>query len=192
MIHPVDETLRELIVKNIQLLINEGANPNTQDRMGKTPLHLVVNLSTYSRMPNIIASFRKLKADLIQLLLNAGADPNILDRRGLTPFSEAVSLSDNRNYATTPIQLMIDSGKVSYENAHSALQRTRSPQIRQMLIDYLNKLQPEFIASQPPAQRIRRLHIPQPGYTLNSCDKLQQREEIMRELGQPSPPLTEQ
>ena len=130
MIHPVDETLRELIVKNIQLLINEGANPNTQDRMGKTPLHLVVNLSTYSRMPNIIASFRKLKADLIQLLLNAGADPNILDRRGLTPFSEAVSLSDNRNYATTPIQLMIDSGKVSYENAHSALQRTRRPQTR--------------------------------------------------------------
>ena len=62
---------------NIRLLLAAGANPNTVDRYGWTPLHAAV--------------FRG-HEEIIQLLLAAGADPNAGDQQyGWTPLHYTAS-----------------------------------------------------------------------------------------------------
>lgn len=56
--------------EKLQLLLDNGANPNTQDGAGKTALHYC---------------FNRLQAQTIDLLLKYGADPKIHDREGMTP-----------------------------------------------------------------------------------------------------------
>ena len=61
-----------------ELLIKEGANPNTQDHNGWTPLHEVA---------------QRKRLDLVRLLLDAGANPNIPGGdENYTPLHDAVEV----------------------------------------------------------------------------------------------------
>ena len=58
--------------KVIRILLERGANPNTQDNLGETPLIKVLKIS----------SADNLSVSVIELLLDRGADPNVKDRTG--------------------------------------------------------------------------------------------------------------
>ena len=64
--------------EQVQLLLDNGANPNHQDRFGNTPLHWKMRRAA-----------RGGKTDAIQKLLEAGADPWIRDNQGNMPIDEA-------------------------------------------------------------------------------------------------------
>ena len=59
-------------LEDLQTLLDNGANPNVRDHVGRTPLHLVA-FTHWGTLEMIIA------------LLEAGADPTIKDDRGRTP-----------------------------------------------------------------------------------------------------------
>lgn len=64
-----------------KLLLEHGANPNIQDDIGQTPLHIVV---------------LRRHDDIIPLLMKYHADPNIKDKFGETPLSDARKSGDAR------------------------------------------------------------------------------------------------
>ena len=82
----------------VQLLIDSGADPNSADQHGRTPLH-----NTACARNNCI--------EVAKILINNGADPNVADICGRTPlYLAAISY-----YKETPLhrdfaQLLIDGG----------------------------------------------------------------------------------
>ena len=72
----------------IQCLLEEGHNPNAQNKLGNTPLHLAANNED---------------RDSIQLLIARGADPDISNREGETALDWAI-LKEN----VGDIQLLFD------------------------------------------------------------------------------------
>jgi hypothetical protein len=66
------------IIKVIRLLIENGAQINTQDNSGKTPLFI----ATYQGRQNIV-----------QLLIESGADVNIKDENGKTALQTAIEMN---------------------------------------------------------------------------------------------------
>ncbi len=65
-------SMKNLInVKKIQTLINKGADINTTDENGDTPLHRTILFKSF---------------DTVKVLLKNGANPNIGNRIGVTPF----------------------------------------------------------------------------------------------------------
>jgi hypothetical protein len=70
----------EVVVKALQLLLARGANPNSTDKHGRTPLHLAV------------ANGHLL---CVQALLEGGANPNLKHVEGNTPLHTIV-LTDNQ------------------------------------------------------------------------------------------------
>ena len=64
----------------LEFLLDRGWKPDAEikDAMGRTPLHLCVELG---------------REDLVDALLNLGADPNSRDRDGVTPLNLCKSFS---------------------------------------------------------------------------------------------------
>ena len=72
----------------VELLLAKGADPNTKDWRGQTPLFTALN---------------KLRSPaLVKMLLEHGADPNIQDKDGRTPLIE---LSNHAYYKLLPARL---------------------------------------------------------------------------------------
>ena len=63
---------RKTEVKTVRVLVEHGANVNSLNWMGETPLYLAA---------------RHRRLDLVRLLLSAGADPDIATREGYTAWS---------------------------------------------------------------------------------------------------------
>ncbi|HEX4229885.1 MAG TPA: ankyrin repeat domain-containing protein [Bryobacteraceae bacterium] len=76
-----------------QELINAGANPNSRDGQGRTPLHAAVD------------AFGPGKLELMRLLLSKGADPNARDESGSSALDDAVWIGSSEKSA-----LLLDSG----------------------------------------------------------------------------------
>ncbi|MDF3047827.1 MAG: serine/threonine-protein phosphatase 6 regulatory ankyrin repeat subunit B-like [Candidatus Midichloriaceae bacterium] len=64
-----------------ELLLNEGANPNVQNKKGETPLHIVVGE----------------EEENIKFLLEKNADPNLKDKKGNVPLHYAVDAKSNEH-----------------------------------------------------------------------------------------------
>lgn len=62
--------------KLAQILINNGADINTKDKSGNTPLHYCIYYKNYK---------------LMKLLVNNGADVNVHDNNGRTPLHLAIA-----------------------------------------------------------------------------------------------------
>jgi len=109
----------------VWLLLLRGADPNVQDGIGHTPLHLAVKT--------------KPCVDVAKILLEAGADPNIQDAYGRTPLHYAVFHDNPRiislllrygadpnikdNEGKTPLDLARSRGKMK---AAEAIAKTKS------------------------------------------------------------------
>ena len=81
-------------------LLDAGADPNSQDKYGRTPLH---DAAFFAQIATV------------KMLLNAGANPNALADRGITPLHSAVSynkyLGDDGHRSKNPvIRILIDAG----------------------------------------------------------------------------------
>ena len=77
-------------VQGAGLLLDRGANPNTSDESGNTPLH--------------DAALRG-NQDMVRLLMDKGANPNVVGEKGKTPLHLAA-----KNGHMDVVQLLIDGG----------------------------------------------------------------------------------
>ena len=100
--------------KDVSRCLEEGADPNTRNKYGETPLHMIAK---FSKAPTVVAALAKAGADLkaqdkkgrtplhtaavfsktpevVTALINAGADLNTRDKRGRTPLEFAEIFSE--------------------------------------------------------------------------------------------------
>lgn len=73
---------------SIELLIQAGGDVNLQDKVGKTPLHVVIDLPCLSQEKCDVETIKA----IIQLLADAGADSTVQDSEGKSPVDYANSL----------------------------------------------------------------------------------------------------
>ena len=71
------------IVEAIKELVSHGADINTQNKKGKTPLHRATKLDNYS---------------ITKVLLELGSDPNIKDENGNTALEMALVDGNKMNF----------------------------------------------------------------------------------------------
>ena len=106
---PADTLFRGLTRRLGRLLLAAGADPNSKDRYGNTPLHWAAANAPTTALPLLLAGggdpyqinnntgWTPLhvaalfdKGDALQLLLARGGDPNLADKTGYTPLHRAV------------------------------------------------------------------------------------------------------
>lgn len=75
----------------VKTLLEAGANPNTRDFLGITPLIWAINHVPYKYTGQ---AFREVKMDVIQMLIEHGADINMRASEGDTPLLAAVTCAD--------------------------------------------------------------------------------------------------
>ncbi|XP_072178756.1 transient receptor potential cation channel subfamily A member 1 homolog [Diadema setosum] len=76
----------------VDLLLENGADPNTAGQHGKRPLHFVLSDKTISREVN-----KNCMQLIVTSLVNRHAKVNVPDRSGLTPLLMAVNLKGHKN-----------------------------------------------------------------------------------------------
>ena len=69
--------------ERVKLLVNKGANPNSRNRVGKTPLHMFAAAGN---------------APVVEFLVGKGAKLDVRDGRGLTPLG--IAKSPRRQFIT--------------------------------------------------------------------------------------------
>jgi ankyrin repeat protein len=87
-LHSLAEASRWWCLEAIRYLVEHGANINSVDERGETPLHIACGGAgstdmNYIRKPGFWAS------DCVRLLLDLGANPNALDNQGMSPLNSA-------------------------------------------------------------------------------------------------------
>jgi len=84
-------------MKQVEVLLKAGADPNTKDRAAKTPIHRAI-MARYGRYPSP-------NAEAVKVLTRGGADVNAADNEGVTP----LILAAKRGY-TEIVDLLLRSG----------------------------------------------------------------------------------
>lgn len=72
----------------VELLLNNGADVNTVDKYGSTPLHLAVENTVDANGDDYVLLDEE-EIDIVVCLLKAGADVNLLTERGESPIDIA-------------------------------------------------------------------------------------------------------
>ncbi|KAF4634858.1 hypothetical protein G7Y89_g3236 [Cudoniella acicularis] len=75
----------------IKYLLQKGANADTTNEKGETPLHIACSGTSYADMNCSNRYYGLWRIECVKLLLDAGADPNILDSDGLSCLHKASS-----------------------------------------------------------------------------------------------------
>ncbi len=129
-------------LKNTELLLKSGANPNARNVFDETPLHSAI--SSYFRLKVTRSKSMESSipedaiASIIEALLAKGADINARDLDGNTPFIQAISLS--LNACVPAVKLLIDRGadlKARNSSGKSGLHKAiqRSPDVAVIMIE---------------------------------------------------------
>lgn len=93
-------------VNTVARLLNDGADPNVQTKLGKTPAHK----SIYAESAQSIS--------ILRLLKQAGADLNKQDKNGSTPLHLAIS-NEKWLVADELERLICCNGKIQDKNGHT-------------------------------------------------------------------------
>lgn len=118
-------------VSKVRKLLQEGANPNTVDQNGKTPLHVVCQFYGRKHLENEAVQARVL--EIVQVLLEHGADVNAKEYEDwCTPLYY---------YLWSPkiVALLIKSGAQVNSNTswgHVPLHCVENPEVAVMLIEH--------------------------------------------------------
>ncbi len=115
------------VLRSVRLLLEHGANVETQNNHGSTPLHLAVqimdkevvqllvenvtsiNLRNNKGQTALHRASRRGDTDIIRIILNHGADVDAVDKNGSTPLHLAISDADLRS-AEQAIELLLKHG----------------------------------------------------------------------------------
>jgi hypothetical protein len=126
-------------VQVIQLLIDNKANTNAQDPLGRTPLHHAVR----SLNPQF-ASIKERVPDIVQVLVTGGAGIDTTDCWGSTPLMHACKIAnilppDQRDRLIEIIKIFLKEGANVYaqnnnkETALSIIEKCDAPEILELL-----------------------------------------------------------
>jgi len=96
---PLHLAINEKYTDAIEILLKNGADPNSRDKNRRTPL---------------MAAVKKASPKMIEYLLKNGAKPNLMDKNGYTALIYAAVNGDN-----LCVETLIDNGaKVNFKNNH--------------------------------------------------------------------------
>ena len=111
--------------EQIQLLLDNGSDPNSQDTYGATPLHLQMVMATLIGSEDGVA--------IVQKLLEAGADPWITDRHGKLPLEVA-----QMQIGLRPQRLLERIGEYMEQAGFSRSESEKNPEFREIMSRFEN------------------------------------------------------
>ena len=106
---------KEIVLQNrhetMKILLDAGANPNIQDNMGKTALHLFFDHVNLAKV--VVRKYSKIVPETVRLLQDYGAHLNIVDINGRTILHQAAAFG---NVETMQILLELGATVTSLDN----------------------------------------------------------------------------
>lgn len=105
------QQIKNNLIQTARILLEQGADPNIADKLGRTPLHRLAGVA---------------EPKLLKLLIEHGADPQRKDNSNETPLEEAIFYNDDPE--ATEVFLKHGAGQIDIELFIRAIENHRAQQ----------------------------------------------------------------